>query len=300
MTSMTTPGKQARARGLRALPILSVITALSIFAGCATSPTEALGPLRKETLHALTQKMELLTLNAGQPRLVQKRVTVTGLPAGESLVGIDYRVAKGVLFAVSRSGTVYTLDATTGILKAVSGKPLDKALEGDAFGVDFNPVADRIRVVSNTGQNLRLHPDTGALASADPALTFAPGDAQAAFKPDVVAAGYTYNKTNDKLTTNYAIDRREGTLVTQGTVEGVQPAVSPNTGQLRTVGALGTGPLVDASLDIADISGAAFAAVRTAAQPNTRLYLIDLTSGKAELVGTVGDGAPLIGLAVEP
>ena len=279
---------------------ITAMAMLAALSGCATAPSEALGPLRKETLHALTQNMQLLTVNAGQPRLVQKRVSVTGLPAGESLVGIDYRVAKGVLFAVSRSGTVYTLDATTGVLKPVSGKPLDKALEGDAFGVDFNPVADRIRVVSNTGQNLRLHPDTGGLASADPALAFAPGDAQAAFKPDVVAAGYTYNKTNDKLTTNYAIDRREGTLVTQGTVEGVQPAVSPNTGQLRTVGPLGTGPLVDAALDIADVTGAAFAAVRTAAQPSTRLVWVDLASGKATFVGTVGDGAPLIGLAVEP
>ena len=279
---------------------ITAMAMLAALSGCATAPSEALGPLRKETLHALTQNMQLLTVNAGQPRLVQKRVSVTGLPAGESLVGIDYRVAKGVLFAVSRSGTVYTLDANTGVLKAVSGKPLDKALEGDAFGVDFNPVADRIRVVSNTGQNLRLHPDTGGLASADPALAFAPGDAQAAFKPDVVAAGYTYNKTNDKLTTNYAIDRREGTLITQGTVEGLQPAVSPNTGQLRTVGPLGTGPLVDAALDIADVTGAAFAAVRTAAQPSTRLVWVDLASGKATFVGTVGDGAPLIGLAVEP
>ena len=131
-------------------------------------------------------------------------------------------------------------------------------------------------------------------------MTFAPGDTQAAFKPEVVAAGYTYNKTNDKLTTNYAIDRREGTLVTQGTVEGLQPAVSPNTGQLRTVGPLGTGPLMDAAMDIADVSGAAFAAVRMATQPATRLYSIDLTSGKATFIGTVGDGSPLIGLAVEP
>lgn len=279
---------------------LIAITVLIALTGCATAPTEVLGPMRKETLHALTNNMELITMNAGQPRIVQKRLAVTGLPTGEQLVGIDYRVARGVLFAVSRSGTVYTLGTNTGVLKTISGKPLDKALEGDAFGVDFNPVADRIRVVSNTGQNLRLHPDTGALAAKDPALTFAPGDTQAAFNPELVAAGYTYNKTNDKLTTNYAIDRREGTLVTQGTVEGVQPAVSPNTGQLRTVGPLGTGPLIDAAMDIADVSGAAFAAVRMATQPATRLYSIDLTSGKATFIGTVGDGTALIGLAVEP
>lgn len=273
-------------------------TALAVLAGCAGVP-EAQGPLRKETLHVLTQKMELLTVNAGQPGNVLQRTAVTGLPAGETLVGMDYRIAKGVLFTLSSAGRLYTLDVPTGALKPVGSGP-GAALQGSTFGVDFNPVADRVRVVSNTGHNLRLHPDTGAVAATDPALSYAPGDAQAGQPPELVAAGYTYNKKDDKLTTNYAIDRRAGMLVTQGTVEGVQPAVSPNTGQLRTVGPLGTGPLLDAALDIADVTGAAFTAVRTASQPTTKLYTMDLSSGKAMLVGTVADGAAIVGLAVEP
>jgi hypothetical protein len=250
-------------------------------------------------LHVLTQKMELLTVNAGQPGKVLQRTAVTGLPAGETLVGMDYRIAKGVLFTLSNAGRLYTLDVPTGALKPVGGGA-GAALQGNTFGVDFNPVADRVRVVSNTGQNLRLHPDTGAVAATDPALAYAPGDAQAGQQPELVAAGYTYNKTDDKLTTNYAIDRRAGMLVTQGTVEGVQPVVSPNTGQLRTVGPLGTGPLLDAALDIADVTGAAFTAVRSTSQPATKLYTIDLRSGKATLLGTVADGAAILGLAVEP
>lgn len=273
-------------------------SAFAVLAGCASAP-EAQGPLRKETLHVLTQKMELLTVNAGQPGKVLQRTAVTGLPAGETLVGMDYRIAKGVLFALSNAGRLYTLDVLTGALKPV-GSGAGAALQGNTFGVDFNPVADRVRVVSNTGQNLRLHPDTGAVAATDPALAYAPGDAQAGQQPELVAAGYTYNKKDDKLTTNYAIDRRAGMLVTQGTVEGVQPVVSPNTGQLRTVGPLGTGPLLDAALDIADVTGAAFTAVRSTSQPATKLYTIDLSTGKATPVGTVADGGPILGLAVEP
>jgi hypothetical protein len=34
------------------------------------------------------------------------------------------------------------------------------------FGFDFNPT-DRIRLVSNTGQNLRLHPDLGTVVAID-------------------------------------------------------------------------------------------------------------------------------------
>jgi hypothetical protein len=259
---------------------------VALLAGCAALQ-EFEGTLRKETLHVLTKRMDLLTINAGQPRKIRQSVAVTGLAPGDTLVGIDYRVTKGVLYAVSLKGAVYTLDATTGALKAVSAKPLDKPLEGTTFGVDFNPVADRIRVVSNTGFT-------------DPALAYAPSDVQAAFKPDVVAAAYTYNKKDEKLTTNYAIDRRAGYLVTQGSVEGVQPVVSPNTGQLRTVGPLGLGPLTNASFDIADVTGAAFAAINTAAQAATRLYLVNLATGKAELLGIVGTGDPIIGMAVEP
>jgi hypothetical protein len=76
--------------------------------------------------------------------------------------------------------------------------------------------------------------------------------------------------------------------------------VSPNSGQLTTVGALGLGPLTDVSFDIADVGGAAFAAVRSTTQPRTRLQRVDLITGQATFIGTVADGTPLRGLAVEP
>ncbi|MDR7308430.1 DUF4394 domain-containing protein [Rhodoferax saidenbachensis] len=277
---------------------VGAVLALAVLAGCASVP-EGQGAAHKETLHVLTQKMELLTINVGQPDKVLQRTLVTGALTGETLVGMDYRVSKGMLFALSSAGRLYTLDVPTGVLTVV-GSVAGVALQGSSFGVDFNPVADRVRVVSASGQNLRLHPDTGALVATDTPLSYAPGDPQAGQQPEVVAAGYTYNKKDDKLTTNYAIDRRAGMLVTQGSVEGVQPVVSPNTGQLRTVGPLGTGPLLDASLDIADVSGIAFAAVRSTSHPTTKLYTVDLSSGKATLVGTLADGAPILGLAVEP
>jgi hypothetical protein len=269
-----------------------------LLAACAGMP-EAQGPLRKESLQVLTQKMELLTVNAGQPGKVLQRTAVTGLPAGETLVGMDYRIAKGVLFALSSAGRLYTLDVPSGVLKPV-GSSAEVVLQGESFGVDFNPVADRVRVVSNTGQNLRLHPDTGAVAATDPAPAYVAGDPRAGTKPELMAAGYTYNKTNDKLTTNYAIDRNGGYLVTVGTREDVQPGVSFNTGQLFSVGPLGIADMTDANLDIADVTGAAFVTANTKAQAASRLYTLDLKTGKATLLGTVGDGSKVIGVAVEP
>lgn len=290
------------------LPLAGTALAALLLAGCATT-MEPEGPPRKELIYAVTAgSMELIKFNAGQPRRILERKPITGLAAGEQLVGIDYRVARGVLYALSTKGQLYTLGTASGALTAV-GTPSALPLTGSAFGFDFNPAADRIRVVSHTGQNLRLHPDTGAAVDGDPntpglqgdgPLAYVAGDPNAGKQPEIVAAGYTYNKQDEKITTNYAIDRKLGVLVMQGSKEGTTPVVSPNTGQLRTVGSLGLGELIDASLDIADVSNAAFAVVRSASEPRTRLMLIDLNTGKAQFIGTVGDGAPLAGMAIEP
>lgn len=276
-----------------------VLCLAALLVGCA-APQAPEGPPRKESLHVLTQDLQLLTVNAGQPNRVLQRVALLGLPAGELLIGIDYRISKGVLFTLSRSGRLYTINTETGLVTPVGAAPLATALDGTVFGVDFNPVADRIRVVSNTGQSLRLHPETGAIAAVDPAVAYELGDAQAGQKPILMAAAYTYNKKDDKLTTNYAIDGRSGTLVRQGSMEGAQPVVSPNTGRLFTVGLLGTGALQDAAMDIADVSGAAYAALQTAPQGPHRLYLVNLDSGKAEALGSLVSGAALVGIAVIP
>lgn len=263
-------------------------------AGCASAP-EVIGPVRAETIYAVTDAAELIRFNAGQPQQLQARLPLQGLAAGDRLVGIDFRVSRGVLYALSASGRLYTLDTATARLSPVGNAP-PVALTGQHFGFDFNPAADRVRVVSDSGMNLRLHPDTGVQVAADAPLARVAGQAGAA--PSIAGAAYTYNKTNDKLTTNYAIDLTAGALVTQGTAETVQPAVSPNSGQINVVGALGTGALDDASFDIADTNNAALAALRSGGR--TRLHLVDLASGRATLIGSVGDGRALWGMAIAP
>lgn len=280
----------------------------TVLMGCASMP-EPVGALRKENVFAVTAGNELISFNAGQPQRVLSRKPVTGVAAGDALVGIDYRVSRGVLFALSRQGRLYTLNTSTGALAQVGASPAVLPLAGPLFGFDFNPSADRIRVVGEGGQNLRLHPETGAVVDGNPnldgvqpdgTLAYVAGDVNAGKAPAIVAAGYTYNKQDEKITTNYAIDRRLGVLVMQGSKEGTTPVVSPNTGQLRTVGPLGLGELADATLDIADVSNAAFAALRTPSDTKTKLYQVDLDTGRARFVGTVADGGPLLGMAIEP
>lgn len=293
---------------------LAVAVAVSVSVGAGAQP-QPVGPPAKpaatpDTLWGVTDHGVLVRFSAAQPEVIGWQTPLVGLAAGDALVGIDFRVAKGVLFALARSGKLYTVDTTTGALGAVGAPaPLAVPLRGTRWGVDFNPVADRIRVVSDEGQNLRLHPETGVVIDSDPTadgvqpdpdLRYATGDRQAGQRPQLVSAGYTYNTRDDKLTTNFAIDARLGTLVTQGSLEGEVPVESPNLGVLRTVGELGTGPLLDAGFDISDVRNTAWLAARTVAEPRTTLYRVDLSTGAARRLGVLGNGQALLGLAIEP
>lgn len=292
--------------GLRLSLVMAVAAALLV--ACTSKPALQ-SSARKEMVFALTMDMDLIQFNAGQPGTLLTNRPVKGLPQGERLVGIDFRVARGVLFALGQSGRLYTLQTETGEATLVAPSPISAPLGDGHFGVDFNPTVDRIRVVSDTGLNLRIHPDTGALidgdktqpgAQTDAPLRYAAGDIHLGRRPQVAAAGYTYNKDNDKLTTLYVIDRGLGILAMQGGKEGSQPMVSPDTGLLSTVGALGVGGLLDASFDISDVANTPLLAARTATDPRTRLYLIDLATGQAQGLGIVGTGVPVVGLAIEP
>ncbi|MBL8304363.1 MAG: DUF4394 domain-containing protein, partial [Ideonella sp.] len=241
---------------LTALPL----AVAALLGACSSLPRPADGALRKDQVVAVTASNQLIRFNAGQPGRVLSSVALTGLQAGETVLGIDYRIAKGQLYALGSTGRLYRIDVASGTVEGI-GAPLPIVLSGDENGFDVNPTVDRIRVVGTSGQNLRLHPDTGAVVDGNPALEglqtdaplrYADGDMNAGRVPAIVAAGYTYNKDDEKITTNYAIDANFGTLVMQGSREGVKPVVSPNTGLLRTVGPLDTASFKRAAFDIAD------------------------------------------------
>jgi hypothetical protein len=289
-----------------ALRLAASAAAMSL-AACATAPSERVGPPAKETIHAVTASNRLLAFNAGQPQRILAVKALGGLRAGDRLVGIDYRVAKSQLFGLGASGQLYRIDAASAIATPVGAPATLPA--GSEFGFDFNPTVDRIRVVTDTGINLRLHPDIGAVVDGDPAqagvqfdgrLAHDAADRLAGQAPLLVAAGYSYNKDDEKITTNYALDGAAGMLAHQGTKEGVTPSVSPNSGRLWSVGLLGTGPFERASFDISDVSSTAYAGVTAAARQPTRWYRIDLASGRASFVGTVGGGEAITGSAIEP
>ena len=108
----------------------------------------------------LTSAQRLVRFRLLLPQLAQDLGAVSGFqPPDRALVGIDFRVQDGQLYGVGNGGGVYTIDPTSAQLSPVN--TLTVALDGTVFGVDFNPAADRLRIVSDTGQNLSHNVNRG-------------------------------------------------------------------------------------------------------------------------------------------
>ena len=255
-------------------------------------------------LLGLTAGNHLLTFDSATPGTVTNNVTVTGL-GGANLVGIDYRPLDGGLFGVASDNKVYTINPVSGAATAV-GAAFTPVLSGTQFGVDFNPVVDKLRVVSNTGQNLRIAPATGQVVAntADTPLTYDAADYDAFFPgmpapaPQVVGAAYTAATidpvTSAKVTTLYGLDSNTDLLVLQGGPDG-DP--TPNGGVLTIRDAVGFDVTPQTGFDIDTVADVGFATAVDGA--NTKLYQISLTTAASTLLGSVG-GQILTGITVAP
>jgi hypothetical protein len=259
---------------------------------------------RAETLVALTSSSDLLIFDSTSPGTIFSRTPITGLLVGESLVGIDLRPATGDLYGLSNQNRLYTIDPITAAatlkaaLSPVAGDPFT-GLSGTDFGIDFNPVVDRLRVVSNTGQNLRINPNSGVVTT-DAALAYAAGEAHFGEAPNIVDIAYVNNVDTANTTTLFGLDATLNITVRQGGPDG-NP--SPNTGQLFVAGKFGKQGAVPKGFEITP-AGVAYVATKlnfpTGSSPVYELVKIDLAGGD-ESQGFIGDGnIPIEDLAALP
>lgn len=241
-------------------------------------------PASAATLYGVTGANTLVRFSSTSPGTIDRTVSVTGLQAGETVSGIDARPATRQLYALGSTGRLYVVNPTSGRAALVS--TVSTALSGTSFGVDFNPTVDRLRLTSDADQNLRVNVETGA-ATVDGAIAYAAGDVNAGQNPNVVGSAYTNSFAGATTTTLYDIDSARDALVIQN---------PPNNGTLNTVGALGVDTTDAVGFDIAPNGNTAFAALTVGGV--SQLYTVNLTTGAATLVGGVGGGAQLRGLAV--
>jgi hypothetical protein len=177
---------------------------------------------------------------------------------------------------VSTTNEIYRIDPKSGEATSVSSLtvPFDG---GTRSGIDFNPQADRLRLVSAEGQNLRVNVEIGA-AAVDRPLAYAAGDLNAGKRPGITASAYTHSVPGAATTKLFNIDAAGDVLTAQ------EP---PNDGVQRTVGPLGVdfGPLAGFEI-VTDSSGQD----RAYAASGSTLYAVDLDSGAATPLGAIGAG----------
>src|SRR5678809_1253267 len=97
-----------------------------------------LGPFPSELIYGVTTTNLLVSFNSGAPGTILSSVAITGLQAGETILGIDFRPATKQLYGLGSTSRIYTISLSTGAATAV-GSPFTPALSGTAFGFDFNP-----------------------------------------------------------------------------------------------------------------------------------------------------------------
>ncbi len=169
--------------------------------------------------------------------------------------------------------------------------------------MDFSTATDELRAFVRGPEgafrrNARINPDTGA-AVFEAELRYAPGDPRFGLTPNVLGLAYSNNVAGAGVTTLYGID---GEFLVRFDSEGE--------GTLRTVGRLGPAPIVQGApflgFDISGTTGTAYAAVTQITGPNAlvaQLYTVNLDTGAATFVGTIGDGTtrlPVIGISMAP
>ncbi|MGA0530656.1 DUF4394 domain-containing protein [Hansschlegelia sp. KR7-227] len=252
-------------------------------AACSASALCA-APAAAESLIALSGAKSLTVIDPDSLKTTAK-MDVTGV---ESLVGVDVRPADGMLYGLTATGDIVTIDMKTGAAAKKSALS-EKLADGATVTVDFNPAADRLRVMTDKGVNLRVNVDDGK-ATVDGPLKFAEKDMHKGETPNVVAGAYTNSITGKKpeKTALYDIDATIPALLMQA---------PPNDGVLSAIGKLGvsiSGPVAFNIVTGDDGATAAWLVTGGA------LYSVDLATGKTREAGKLDVAGDIIDIAWAP
>ena len=276
-----------------------VVTSAVLIAGSFGS----LGPVASAAqIYAVDNAtgLQLLSFDSATPQTAST-ITITGLQAGEQLVGIDFRTSasginQNVLYGVGSGSRIYTINATTGVatfVAALTDGVNPVALSGTIFGLDFNPQADRLRIVSDLDQSLRINVDTGVTV-VDTPLAYAPGDLS--FGKNPMISGVAYDRKDQSAgtaTSLYGIDSTQNALVRIGGPDGTP---SPNGGQLTTIGTLGADINDLVGFNFEPLTANAFASLTTPGDDASILYTVNIANGQVTAIGDIASnlGTPFI------
>jgi truncated hemoglobin YjbI len=242
------------------------------------------GPGCSAMAFGLTTDNKLVKFDVTKPADVSTPMAFSGLSASETVLAITVRPKTGKLFALGSTSRLYEVNTATGAVTQVGTGVFATLTSGAAFGFDFNPTVDRIRLTSDTEQSLRLHPDMGTVAATDTAL--APAG-------NVVAVSYTNSRDGATMTTLFGIDSATDKRIRIGGPDGVP---SPNTGAITDVGQLGFDTSANVGFDIRAPMNIGYAVLEVAGK--SALFTVSLTTGAASKVGDLGGSSVLRSIAL--
>ena len=248
-----------------------------------------------ETIYAIGDGgASLLRFSSTKPGTVTRVATFSG--GDQFLDAIDFRPATGQLYGYRDfNDSYFVVDVNTGELTSATA-PSGAGATTNTFilGMDWNPTIDRMRVVTESAQNIVFNPNTGT-ASSVTSLFYVAGDVNEGLAPLVIENAYTNSFLGATTTQQYVLDYGLNVLATLGN----------NSGELRTIGEVTLGGSV---LDFDDFTGFDIFTdkngVNTAYSLLTvsgiqKLYTIDLSTGEASTFGGVGTAfGPAYSLAV--
>lgn len=286
----------------------------------AISALCALAPLHAETIYGMTTAsssglvpgLALVQFDSATPGTVTSIGSFSGVVAGQALRSIDFRPANGQLYAISSGTTagtaaqsqLYTVNLSNAALTPVGGTLVLTGNTATRIEMDFNPAADRIRIIvgGTINRSYRANPDTGALVGVDTSVDYAAGDPLFGTGPIVLAAAYSNNVPGAASTTLYAWDYNTDALATVG---GPGGAPSPNGGQMFTVAVPAPGVFLTSQSAIGmDISGSSGLLYVTHDDPGTgtfmSLFARDLSTGAQTLLGNYPAGVFIADISAAP
>ena len=195
--------------------------------------------LPRVNVYALTSDNAIYVLRPGAGQYV--RLGRVNTPDGGNLIGMDFRPADNKLYGLTDLGTLYTIDVSVARFgQVVQVSKMSTRFTGGFENVmDFNPVANALRVTGSNDQNLAVvNGADGSNLSTTVVQTkfaYAAGDVNAGKDPELSGGAYTNNYVGATTTLFYAVDHDLDTLVT---IADKTATGSSNTGggQLQTVG----------------------------------------------------------------
>lgn len=220
--------------------------------------------------YAVTESGTFLSFEHSTPESPYYAMAISGLAPNEKIVGMDSRPSNGMLYGVGSFGNLYTLNTRTGT--ATPASLISTMLNGSKFGVDFNPVPDRLRITSTQSSNLRVNVETG-VALIDGTLSYG-----TTTMPNIVASAYTNSFAGATSTQLFNIDSEIDALVLQN---------PPNDGTLGVVSYLNVDLDDRTSFDIYTRNGKdrAFVVVNLPGSNSSSIHNINLVTGALTFYG---------------